>query len=94
MSILILSTSYNDHATRVENLLHRNHCKVLRINLDELDKNPTVSIFSNSYRLNKFCLPDEGLLSEVSSVFVHHPIIEIPAQYGLDRLSPYIMEVG
>lgn len=86
MNILILSTSTNDHASRVEKALFVRKCNPVRLNVDMLwDSQPTltISILSNLIKNETINIP----LERIHSVFVHHPVIEVPKNCGVDTLD-------
>ena len=87
MSTLIVSTSYNDHAKKVEHFLCAAGREVIRLNLDLTvpDDSPLVSIIS----AKQMVMPslNGNMLHKVRGVFVHHPIIKISVSYGIDALD-------
>lgn len=88
MSILIISTSYSDHAQRVKRSLVEIGQEVVNFNLDlaNLDAQPIVVVKNGTEQFEVSRLND-SVLREVTGVFVHHPIIELPVDYGVDELD-------
>lgn len=94
MSVLVISTSQNDHAAAVQAAVERRGIEVVRLNMDSLTgANAQVSFFSPSSNgisiAGKHIRPDS-----VTGVFVHHPHITINQSLGLDDLDRGLAESG
>lgn len=87
MSTLIVSTSYNDHAQRVEHFLRAANHEVIRLNLDLANLGSSPLVTTKFMKQSVASSLDRYSLNKVHGVFVHHPIIEITPEDGIDLLD-------
>lgn len=87
MTVLLISTASNEHANTVEKHLAERHETVLRIDMDRITSH-TNRLSIHEGKSVKFS--SDGNIFErddVSSVFIHHPKINVPQSFGLDNLD-------
>lgn len=87
MTVLLISTATNEHANTVEKHLTERHETVLRVDMDRVTSHTNrLSIHEGK---NVKLSSDENIFerSDISSVFIHHPKINVPQSFGIDNLD-------
>lgn len=88
MFVIILSTSGNEHANAVEREVMQSGGEVVRMDMDTAISNK--SLLSLSQELVRW--GDKELRPcEISGIFVHHPLVNIPEEIPKDSLDSEII---
>lgn len=91
MTVLILSTSENEHSLAVRKYLHSKGVRVVSINMDELNE------FSTFFDVKSDIVSINGqkfLSGEISGVFSHHPMVIISKDLGTDDLDRQLCQAS
>jgi glutathione synthase/RimK-type ligase-like ATP-grasp enzyme len=87
MTVLILSTSTNEHADRILRSVTNHGATVIRINTDSITDGSEIFSFS-PFEPDSIVLSNHPIhASEIRSVFVHHPDLELAQGLGLDPID-------